>query len=441
MKGDPMRAYQRLILLTSLCATTQGFAKFEAHEWGTFTSLVGSNGLTQNGMYHEDEVLPDFVHGFGVTRNERLFSNVTGLLMNEVSPPTTQPPPPPPPPPPKCRGKGCFLDEAVFQRNVITQKMETPVIYFYSDREQKVQVDVSFPEGVITETFPAPVQTSPSLQDDLIIANGKTRFSVKVLPQFEGQVPAVESGNIYSHARKVKSNIVRSGNEEEKFIFYRGLGRFQPAISMRASAGALTLKANASSLPQAAFLVHVDETGDGQMLALGNLRANYENLISAETIARLSTHGERTPGDSILRSEKSRQALLLALQKAGLYADEALSMLNTWEHGYLKVPGLRMLYILPRAEVDQVLPLSMIPAPDKLERVFVGRIEILLDTQENQILKAIQSEGPRFQVQSLGRFAEPILRRIQELAPAANAGLVSSLIDKAAAEDIGTAVH
>ena len=31
------------------------------HEWGTFTSLVGSNGQAQNGMYHEDEALPDFV--------------------------------------------------------------------------------------------------------------------------------------------------------------------------------------------------------------------------------------------------------------------------------------------------------------------------------------------------------------------------------------------
>jgi hypothetical protein len=55
------------ILLITLLFGMEAFAKakFVAHEWGTFTSLVGSNGITQNGMYHEDEFLPNFVHPFG----------------------------------------------------------------------------------------------------------------------------------------------------------------------------------------------------------------------------------------------------------------------------------------------------------------------------------------------------------------------------------------
>ena len=32
--------------------------------------------------------------------------------------------------------------------------METPVIYFYSDREQTVNVRVRFPHGLITEWYP-----------------------------------------------------------------------------------------------------------------------------------------------------------------------------------------------------------------------------------------------------------------------------------------------
>ena len=59
-----------LTLLTSLVGITQPLIAFEAHEWGTFTSLLGSNGKTQNGMYHEDERLPAFVHGFGVTASD-----------------------------------------------------------------------------------------------------------------------------------------------------------------------------------------------------------------------------------------------------------------------------------------------------------------------------------------------------------------------------------
>ncbi len=104
------------------------------------------------------------------------------------------------------------------------------------------------------------------------------------------------------------------------------------------------------------------------------------------------------------------------LMASGLYKDEAEAMINTWENGYLKVPGLRLLYILPRTEVDQVLPLTMNPAPEKLARSFVGRMEILLDTDEQKVLQDIITQQDRFQASSLGRFAEPVLHRIRALA-------------------------
>src|SRR5262245_934873 len=125
---------KNLILIATAFFSVTCFAKLEAHEWGTFTSLVGSDGVTQNGMYHEDEALPDFVHGFGDLQNG--FQPVR-CGHNHGRP---------------CR-KGGF-EEAIFLRNVVTQKMETPVIYFYSDRDQAVEVKVRFPEGVITETYP-----------------------------------------------------------------------------------------------------------------------------------------------------------------------------------------------------------------------------------------------------------------------------------------------
>ena len=45
--------------------TMQAQAKLTIHEWGTFTSFVGSNGELQDGMYQEDEELPNFVYNFG----------------------------------------------------------------------------------------------------------------------------------------------------------------------------------------------------------------------------------------------------------------------------------------------------------------------------------------------------------------------------------------
>ncbi|MBY0385463.1 hypothetical protein K2X05_09915, partial [bacterium] len=140
-------------------ASQQLQAQFEVHEWGTFTSLIGSDGISQHGMYHEDEKLPDFVHGFGETQ--------------DVQPNNNEP----------CMTKGCFLMKTL-QQNQITQKMETPVLYFYGTPPlgQRVKVKVDFPEGVITETFPAPVSSFPKNSQVVEIKNGTATFDVEVLP-------------------------------------------------------------------------------------------------------------------------------------------------------------------------------------------------------------------------------------------------------------------
>lgn len=382
-----------LSLFTALLLAPSAFASLEAHEWGTFTSLVGSNGISQNGMYHEDEPLPAFVHGFGVTQRDL--------------PPIINPNPRPRPRP--CRFKGCFPEE-FFDQNVITQKMETPVIYFYTDTQQTVDVNVRFPEGVVTETYPAPIMTSPSSGSIRDAANGNTTFRVDVLATRNDPVPAVDAGNIYGHARAVDSNTVRAGNELEKFIFYRGIGRFQPRLGIGSYKGGLGLEDARG--PSAIFLVHVNEQGDGQMMRVRPYYGKAE--VSAEEIATLSTH-TLSPQGGVLRGAEMADAMIAALEKSGLKHDEATAMIRTWEHGYLTVPGLRLLYVLPRAEVDEVLPLTITPAPEKLVRSFVGRIEVMLDTEEERILGSVLQQREAFEPKSLGRFAEPMLRRVLEV--------------------------
>ncbi len=378
----------------SLALAQNATAAFEATEWGTFTSLVGSNGITQNGMYHEDEPLPSFVHGFGVT-------------LRDLVPPT-QPVPPRRP----CRSKGCFGDE-FFEQNQITQKMETPVIYFYSDQQRRVSVNVRFPEGVVTETYPAPVSTSPSSGSIREAANGNTTFLVDVLPTKNDPLPTVEPGNIYGHARAVDANTVQSGFEKERFIFYRGIGRFQPRLGLRSERGELSLNIRATrDRPSAIFLVHVNESGDGQMIGVHHYYGRAH--VGREEINRLSTH-TLSRQEGVLRGGEMSSALITSLVQSGLKQDEATAMIRTWENGYLRVPGLRLLYVLPRAEVDEILPLQITPAPDRLARVFVGRIEVLLDTEESRILDQVLQQGERFEPASLGRFAEPMLRRVREV--------------------------
>lgn len=424
-----------LLFTATVTVAVNAHANLEAHEWGTFTSLVGSNGITQNGMYHEDEQLPRFVHGFGELRAE-------------LPPPPIQTPPGTVRPP--CHSKICFGSDFL-RKNVVTQKMETPVIYFYSDREQNVEVNVQFPEGVVTETYPGPIKTFPSKSDISRIAGGNTTFSVKVLNKKTADLPFVESRNIYAPARLVDSNIVSSGSEQEKFIFYRGIGRFQPHVAITSMNGALSLRAPDAFNPQAAFLVHVDANGSGQMIRVGNANGPGGTVISSHAIQQLMTHGEvlnPSNAPSIVSGEQALGMLADALIQSGLRRDEALAMVHTWENGYLKVPGLRLLYILPRNEVDQVLPLQITPAPNAMVRTFVGRIEILLDTEEKRILGDIINQTDSYRVDSLGRFAEPILRRVSEVyrqkadASPEIIGLLARLIEKSTVADTGSSsVH
>ena len=170
--------------------------------------------------------------------------------------------------------------------------MESPVIYFYGDQSEHLSVNVKFPEGVISESFPGPVATFPAKSDDPVIANGNTTFEVNISPRTTGTLPPVSRDNIYSHAREVASNIVSSvaTNDQtqvknEKFIFYRGLGRFQPKLNISSSEGALSIRSE-RELP-IAFLVHVNSSGDGQLLSV--LGKNEATLSSAR-ISELQDH-------------------------------------------------------------------------------------------------------------------------------------------------------
>src|SRR4029078_4091564 len=95
-----------------------------------------------------------------------------------------------------------------------------------------------------------------------------------------------------------------------------------------------------------------------------------------------------------------------ALGHAGLYEDEARALLDTWKRSYFGTPGLKILYIMPRAWADEYLPMSMTPAPRELVRTFVGRIEVLTAQEESALLDLVRlsmSTHAAFPVESMGR--------------------------------------
>ena len=82
-------------------------------------------------------------------------------------------------------------------------------------------------------------------------------------------------------------------------------------------------------------------------------------------------------------------------------------MVETWRGSWFE-EGSRLLYIVPTAFVDGVLPLSINPAPSQTVRVFVGRLEIVTPATERAVLRALATHDSAT-LKMFGRFLEPIM--------------------------------
>ena len=91
-------------------------------------------------------------------------------------------------------------------------------------------------------------------------------------------------------------------------------------------------------------------------------------------------------------------------------------MIRTWQDSWFE-EGLRLFYILPRAAVDAVLPLTINPAPDEVTRVFVGRAELITPDMERAALEIVLKDGADpvaagKQLATFGRFRNVVLGRL-----------------------------
>ena len=96
-------------------------------------------------------------------------------------------------------------------------------------------------------------------------------------------------------------------------------------------------------------------------------------------------------------------------------------MIDTWRDSWFE-EGMRVFYILPRATVDETLPMKITPAPAATVRVFVGRVEILSPAMKESLANALSS-GDTTTLEKCGRFLEAFQPRIRNvvMSPAARA--------------------
>jgi hypothetical protein len=366
-----------------------------AHEWGTMTSVQGSDGASMVGLHRDEEALPAFVQGRACQRQ-----------------------------PCRCESNKCleFRPDPAYDLGVV-QALETPVIYFYSTGPHAIEVHVGFPHGLISQWYPEPIAFTPRapivVGDVKQIGGGSMTWNVTVLPPTDS-APALAPappGSIWNPAREVKSNFIEAsiGGERqfEKFIFYRGVGQFETPFKVRSlSDGRGLLLTNHSSSPiPAAFLLRF-ESGQGEIKKIGAIGANQS--LEVRDVPLITPSSPSSESYRQLASSMIGEALV----QADLYDDEARALLDTWKRSYFGTPGLKILYIMPRAWADEYLPMRMSPAPRELVRAFVGRIEVLTAQEESALLAQVRlsmSTHAAFPVESMGRMAEPKLRRVFRL--------------------------
>jgi hypothetical protein len=382
------------VTLLSRPAVTNAESGYVAHEWGTFTSVQGRDGVQLDWQTLQPSELPEFVYDWKEAGAATVV-NDSARLMKRVL--------------------------------IVKQRMETPVIYFYTDQQRTVDVGVRFPRGTITEWYPraevgAFTRTNRSGASVSIVPENRILWSgVNILPvsgQGElGQViPFDKSGSHYYAARETDSAVIsmmsrqRSKPEVEKFLFYRGAGNFSTPLQVGLdSTGAVTATNRGGETLSGLFVLKVHD-GKGSLSMLDKLLPDAGRAVMPE---RENVFPIKELGDQLAGK------MAAALVNQGLYPREAAAMVNTWRESWFAEDGIRVLYLLPRTWTDDTLPLTLAPSPRELVRVMVGRAEVISPSVEQRLRQQMTRAGQgevlartqlSEELKKLGRFADPALR-------------------------------
>ncbi|AMV17473.1 hypothetical protein [Planctomyces sp. SH-PL14] len=404
------------------------------HEWGTFTTFSGSDGIRLDfrplAAAYSD--LPDFVR-------DRAFGFGSPWSKGRI------------------RGK---------------VRMETPVTYFYTERERSIRVKVDFPKGLLTEFYP-PVQSFlPAFDRKVGTTTGETIGNssldwgtVQLIPAsaFRPQVSdpkdaewlqqqilqnlCLPGNGHYTAARATDSAFVRTveplpakpvideldgfsnmpGRRHlEKFLFYRGVGKFELPVTATADASGQVSLINKGDAPlTGAFLVQVRSGADGRPTLW---RTRVAKVPVGSPVVFDGPH-------LVTDRNKFYDEIVSQLVSEGLYEKEARAMVATWEDSWFTEIGTRVFYCLPQAATDEILPLTIEPKPQQTVRVLVARLEVMTKSDETRVLETIGKSaverterikaagGARIEeapipadLLALGRLAEPALARAKSIA-------------------------
>ena len=399
--------------------------EFVMHEWGTFTTFSGSDGvfLDFRPLAAEHSDLPSYVM-------DR--ANNSGVSL--------------------------FAKRRLFGR----VRMETPVIYFYTDRVRSVNVRVEFPAGLLTEFYPPVQSMTPAFDAKIAYGEGepigKSSLdwgTVNLIPQ-NALVPGIKDPSVrtqiantimnasvphganeqhYAQARATDSALVHvsNGNADaffgqfgqqdhlEKFLFYRGVGSFDLPVEVFFQNDQPVFANHGTDSVASVIMIESDN---------GALRAiKIDRVVAGDSIKFAATQS--------VTLQELFKIVSQSLIDEGLFEKEATAMVRTWQQSWFTEDGRRVLYIVPENLTEQLLPLQITPAPKENLRVLVGRMEIMSPSDEAALTSLVRQSIKRRQeflqsnaakpktnqaypvpaeIKEWGRMTEPALIRISKSA-------------------------
>jgi hypothetical protein len=324
------------------------------HEWGTFTSFSGSDGIQLDYRpLAEKEDLPYFV----------LHRSANSIFA---------------------------------KKNLRSRiRMETPVTYFYPNATMEIRASVGFPRGLLTEYYPPVQSIFPSYDRKLANSSGEILGNalidwgpLTVIPMSElndSRLVNLLDASQYPHyalARETDSAIVRpSSNAEnpipfadEKFLFYRGVGNFEMPIRIEAD-------------EEGNWVIHNSHTRPIESIFLLDVNDGSTSLAKLDHVASLSS--VKMPKPELVTRSNLNETVAKSLVAQGLYEKEAWAMVHCWEDAWFAEPGKRVFYSVPQSITDSILPLRIEPTPTKTVRVLVARCELMSRQLENSVLQAV----------------------------------------------------
>lgn len=338
-------------------------ASFIVHEWGTFTSIAGNNGQPVEWLPLRGSTdLPGFVEHFS---DAGLKPGLSG-----------------------------------------TVRLETPVLYFHAAEEMNLSVKVGFAKGVITEWYPHASGLEPAgILNHASLALGHPDGSIAwnsviVEPNATVNFPRDDRRSRYYAARETSASPIRvktkKGDQQEKFLFYRGVSVFPVPISARQIDDGKIQVANLAKEPIPNVILF-ERRGEEFGYRIGEPIATESVLDPPRLTSTMSS------------LERDLETILIS---HGLYQDEARAMIATWRDSWFE-EGSRLIYIVPAKFVNTILPLSIQPAPEQTVRVYVGRLEVVTGTTKKEVEAAFASHDQKT-LDQFDRFLEPILKTMIE---------------------------